>query len=42
MFLEVFSADIRYTGISIGYQIGAAIAGGTAPFIAIFFIVYIQ
>ncbi len=31
---ESFTADVRYTGISLGYQIGAAIAGGPAPLIA--------
>lgn len=31
---EIFPAEIRYTGISLGYQIGAAVAGGTAPLIA--------
>ncbi|UXN05005.1 MFS transporter [Bartonella sp. HY406] len=31
---EIFSARVRYTGITLGYQIGAAFAGGTAPFIA--------
>lgn len=25
---EIFPADIRYTGVSLGYQIGAALAGG--------------
>jgi metabolite-proton symporter len=34
MFSEIFTAKIRYTGISLGYQLGAAIAGGTAPLIA--------
>lgn len=34
MFSEIFSAKVRYTGISLGYQIGAAVAGGTAPLIA--------
>ncbi|WP_040341742.1 MFS transporter [Bacillus smithii] len=34
MFSEIFSAKIRYTGISLGYQLGAAIAGGTAPLVA--------
>lgn len=34
MFSEIFSAKVRYTGISLGYQIGAAAAGGTAPLIA--------
>lgn len=34
MLSEIFSAEVRYTGISLGYQIGAALAGGTAPLIA--------
>ncbi|GEK32972.1 MFS transporter [Kurthia sibirica] len=34
MFSEIFSAKVRYTGVSLGYQIGAAIAGGTAPLVA--------
>ena len=31
---EIFSARVRYTGITLGYQLGAALAGGTAPLIA--------
>lgn len=31
---ESFTADVRYTGISLGYQIAAAVAGGPAPLIA--------
>ncbi|MDO5492411.1 MAG: MFS transporter [Nesterenkonia sp.] len=31
---EVFTTRVRYTGVTLGYQIGAAIAGGTAPLIA--------
>ncbi|MED1437709.1 MFS transporter [Aeribacillus composti] len=34
MISEIFSAKVRYTGISLGYQLGAAAAGGTAPLIA--------
>lgn len=34
MFSEIFDAKVRYTGISLGYQIGAALAGGTAPLVA--------
>ncbi|TWT25338.1 MFS transporter [Planomicrobium sp. CPCC 101110] len=34
MFSEIFEAKVRYTGISLGYQIGAAVAGGTAPLVA--------
>ena len=31
---ELFSAKVRYTGISIGFQIGAAIGGGLTPLAA--------
>ncbi|WP_432180699.1 MFS transporter [Streptomyces sp. NBC_00063] len=31
---EIFSTRVRYTGITLGYQIGAALAGGTAPLLA--------
>jgi MFS family permease len=31
---ESFTPDVRYTGASLGYQFGAAIAGGPAPLIA--------
>lgn len=31
---ESFTADVRYTGISLGYQVGAALVGGPAPLIA--------
>ncbi|WP_110875843.1 MFS transporter [Franconibacter helveticus] len=31
---EIFEARVRYTGITLGYQLGAALAGGTAPLIA--------
>jgi MFS family permease len=34
IFAESFSANVRYTGISLGYQIGAALVGGPAPLIA--------
>lgn len=34
MFSEIFSTNVRYTGVTVGYQLGAAIAGGTAPLIA--------
>lgn len=36
MFSEIFSANVRYTGVTVGYQIGAAVAGGTAPLLATF------
>ncbi|MFY7067354.1 MFS transporter [Nocardiopsis changdeensis] len=31
---EIFSTRVRYTGVTLGYQIGAALAGGTAPLLA--------
>ncbi len=34
LYSELFATNVRYTGVTIGYQIGAALAGGTAPFIA--------
>jgi MFS family permease len=34
LFAESFSANVRYTGISLGYQVGAALVGGPAPLIA--------
>ena len=33
-FSELFGAKVRYSGISIGYQFSAMIAGGLAPFVA--------
>ncbi|WP_223635142.1 MFS transporter [Planococcus sp. 4-30] len=36
MFSEIFDAKVRYTGVTLGYQIGAALAGGTAPLVATF------
>ncbi|EMA6342837.1 MFS transporter [Bacillus cytotoxicus] len=34
LFSEIFSTHVRYTGVTLGYQLGAALAGGTAPMIA--------
>lgn len=34
MFSEMFNPEVRYTGISVGYQLGAAIFGGTMPLVA--------
>lgn len=34
MMSESFSTEVRYTGITLGYQLGAALVGGTAPLIA--------
>ena len=31
---EIFAPEVRYTGVTLGYQAGAALAGGTAPLIA--------
>lgn len=32
-FAEMFPTEIRYTGIAFGFSVGAAVAGGTAPYI---------
>ena len=32
-FAELFTTKVRYTGIALGFNIGAAAAGGTAPYI---------
>ncbi|GLZ43761.1 MFS transporter [Actinokineospora sp. NBRC 105648] len=34
LFAELFDADVRYSGASLGYQLGAIFGGGFAPFIA--------
>ncbi len=34
LFSEIFATGVRYTGVTLGYQLGAALAGGTAPLIA--------
>lgn len=34
MMSELFDAKVRYTGITLGYQIGAALFSGTAPMLA--------
>lgn len=34
MFSEMFSTNVGYTGITLGYQTGSALFGGTAPMIA--------
>lgn len=33
-FAEQFPAEVRYSGVSIGYQIGTLLSGGLTPFIA--------
>ncbi|MDE2487444.1 MAG: MHS family MFS transporter [Alphaproteobacteria bacterium] len=35
MFTEMFSTELRYSGASLGYQIGAIFGGGFAPMIAV-------
>lgn len=39
---EAFPAAIRYTGMSLGYQIGAALFGGPLPLIATALVAYYQ
>ena len=34
VFTELFSLRTRYTGVSLGYNLGTILAGGTAPYIA--------
>lgn len=36
MFSEMFNTNVGYTGITLGYQTGSALFGGTAPMIATF------
>lgn len=38
MFVEIYRPEIRYTGITLGYQLGAAIFGGTVPLLSTFLI----
>ena len=33
-FSELFGTNVRYSGVSLGYQLSAVFAGGLAPFIA--------
>lgn len=33
-FAEMFPTGVRYTGIAFGFSVGAALAGGTSPYIA--------
>ncbi len=32
-FAEMFTTRVRYTGIALGFNVGAAAAGGTAPYV---------
>ncbi|RNB84638.1 MFS transporter [Brevibacillus fluminis] len=38
MFSEMFTTNVGYTGITLGYQSGSALFGGTAPIIATFLV----
>jgi MHS family proline/betaine transporter-like MFS transporter len=38
MMVELFPARIRMSALSIGYNIGFAVFGGTAPFVATYLI----
>ena len=33
-FSELFSTRVRFSGVSIGYQIGSVLGGGLAPLVA--------
>ena len=33
-FSELFGTNVRYSGVSLGYQLTAVFAGGLAPFVA--------
>jgi len=35
LFAELFSVELRYSGASLGYQLGAILGGGFAPMIAV-------
>jgi sugar phosphate permease len=35
-FVELFSTRVRYSGATVGYLLGTAVAGGLAPIIATF------
>lgn len=35
LFAELFTAEMRYTGASLGYQIAAVVGGGLAPFMMV-------
>jgi MHS family shikimate/dehydroshikimate transporter-like MFS transporter len=39
-YAELFSARLRYSGASLGFQIGAAISGGLTPFAAAAFVAW--
>ncbi|MEU6084284.1 MFS transporter [Streptomyces sp. NPDC047108] len=35
LFAELFTTEMRYTGASLGYQLGAVLGGGLAPFVMV-------
>jgi MFS family permease len=35
LFAELFDAEVRYTGASLGYQVASVVGGGLAPFIMV-------
>jgi MHS family shikimate/dehydroshikimate transporter-like MFS transporter len=37
---ELFGTNVRYSGVSVGFQIGAAIFGGITPLIAVISVNY--
>jgi len=39
-YTELFAAPVRYSGASLGFQIGAAISGGLTPFAAAIFLTW--
>jgi metabolite-proton symporter len=34
LYSDIFDTRVRYTGVTLGYQVGASLAGGTAPLVA--------
>ncbi len=40
MLSEMFPANVRYSGVSLGYQVAAVFAGGLAPFVATLLLEY--
>jgi MFS family permease len=35
LFTELFDVEVRYTGASLGYQLGSLVGGGIAPFVMV-------
>ncbi|WP_256974264.1 hypothetical protein [Rhodococcus sp. NCIMB 12038] len=34
----LFDKDVRFTGVAMGWNLGVVIAGGTAPFVAVWLV----